>query len=220
MKVLLLEDHPIIRDNIVKLLKSRLITADSASHWEEGVLKLSHWSYDVIILDINMPIMNGKDFLKKIRKKGIMTPVLALSSNNMIWDKVEMFQLGVDDYLTKPFEFEELYMRLKAINNRKNDIIDETISIWSVEVNISLHKTYLNWEEKVFQNKQQKIIEYLIENKWYPKSKLSIMEYIWWEKEDTLNFNTVVLESHLSIIRKQLWKDFIKTIRWIWYLIP
>jgi DNA-binding response OmpR family regulator len=86
---------------------------------------LAQSSYDAVILDINMPIMNGKDFLKKIRSAGKNIPVLALTSDSMLDDKLEMFDLGVDDYLTKPFEIEELIARLKSILKRSDKKIDD-----------------------------------------------------------------------------------------------
>jgi DNA-binding response OmpR family regulator len=80
-----------------------------------------------VILDINMPEMNGKDFLKKIRKLNNQTPVLALTSNSMLEDKVEVFDLGADDYLTKPFELQELLIRVKAIAKRKQEVVSDTL---------------------------------------------------------------------------------------------
>lgn len=219
MKVLIIEDHPSIRNNIIKLLKKENCTAQWAMNWKEGLQKLLISSYDVIILDVNMPIMNGREFIQTIRNKNIDTPVLALTSNSMLDDKIDMFELWVDDYLTKPFNFWELFVRLKSLTKRKWVIKSNIEKIWNIEINYSSNKIFLDKKEVEFQNKQYKIIKYLLDNKWYPKTKIEIMEYVWWEQEENLNFNTTILESHIYIIRKKLGKNFIKTIKWVWYII-
>lgn len=219
MKVLVIEDHPSIRNNIVKLLTNLWNIAEWAIHWEEWLAKISLYDYDVIILDINMPIMNGKEFIKKMRKNNISTPVLALTSNDMLDDKINMFELWVDDYLTKPFEFEELNVRLKSLTKRKWEIKYDLYKVWDFEINNTTSKIFLKWEEIEFQNKQYNIIRYLLNNKWIPKTKKQIMEYSWWEQEENLNFDTTILETHIYMIRKKLGKKFIKTIKWIWYII-
>jgi DNA-binding response OmpR family regulator len=137
----------------------------------------------------------------------------------MLDDKIDMFELWVDDYLTKPFNFWELFVRLKSLTKRKWVIKSNIEKIWNIEINYSSNKIFLDKKEVEFQNKQYKIIKYLLDNKWYPKTKIEIMEYVWWEQEENLNFNTTILESHIYIIRKKLGKNFIKTIKWVWYII-
>ncbi|MCT4616765.1 MAG: response regulator transcription factor [Candidatus Gracilibacteria bacterium] len=219
MKVLIIEDHPSIRNNIIKLLKKENCTAQGAMNGKEGLQKLLISSYDVIILDVNMPIMNGREFIQTIRNKNIDTPVLALTSNSMLDDKIDMFELGVDDYLTKPFNFGELFVRLKSLTKRKGVIKSNIEKIGNIEINYSSNKIFLDKKEVEFQNKQYKIIKYLLDNKGYPKTKIEIMEYVWGEQEENLNFNTTILESHIYIIRKKLGKNFIKTIKGVGYII-
>lgn len=219
MKVLIIEDHPKIRENIYKFLKLNSYLPEQSSNWEEALSKILFNDYDVIILDINMPIMNGKEFIKNLRKIGKSVPVIALSSNSMLDDKLEMFELWVDDYLTKPFELKELEARIKALWKRKDIILEDNISIWNVEINITKHKVFLDWKELELSNKEYMIIEFLVINKWYPKSKNQILEKVWWELEENLNLSSVTLEAHISTIRKKIWKTFIKTIKWVGYII-
>lgn len=86
-----------------------------------------HAHYDVIILDMNMPIMDGRTFIEKIRKDGHQIPVLVLTSNSLLDDKVTMFDLGADDYVTKPFELRELEARVIALGRRKEKIIESSV---------------------------------------------------------------------------------------------
>jgi DNA-binding response OmpR family regulator len=220
MKILIIDDHPWIRNGLIKLLISKWYIAEWVSNGAQWLERLKSHSFDVIILDINMPVMNGKDFIQRLRIQWESIPVLALTSDSLLEDKIEMFDLGVDDYLVKPFEFDELYVRLKVLSKRKWEIIKNIIEIWDISIDIDASKVFINKIEVFFQNKQYWIIRYLVKNRGYPKNKLEIMAYAWGEKEENLQFNTVALESHIYLIRKRLGKDFIKTVKWIWYLIP
>lgn len=220
MKILVVEDNKILRENIIFLLKKNNYLWEWALNWEDALEKVSNSNFDLIILDINMPFMDGKTFLKKIREKWIETWVIVLTSNSMLEDKLELFENWVDDYMTKPFEIDELLARIKTILRRwKKDILEETKKIWDIIVNYSSKKIFLKWEEIIFTVKQYLIIEFLSKNFWYPQTKLKIMEYVWWEAEENLEIDSTTLESHIYSIRKKLWKNFIKTIKWIWYII-
>lgn len=219
MKILIIEDHPKIRENISKYLKIVWYVAETAINWLEAIEKLRYNLYDVIILDINMPIMNGREFILKLRKQGNNIPVIVLTSNSMLEDKVEMFDLWVDDYITKPFELKELELRIKSIARRKNMELQELINIWEIEINLSKHKVFLKKEEIELSNKEYLIVEFLSINRWYPKSKVQILEHVWWEQEENLNLSSVTLEAHISVIRKKISKTFIKTIKWVGYII-
>lgn len=219
MKILVVEDNKNLRENIIFLLKKNNYLAEGSFCWENALKKLYSSDYDAIILDINMPIMDGKEFLKKIREDWKNTPIIALTANSMLEDKLELFDLWVDDYMTKPFEIEELIARIKSILKRWNNKIENIKQIWNISINFDSKKILLNWEEQIFTYKQYLIIELLAKNLWYPQNKVKIMEYVWWESEENLEFDSTTLESHIYSIRKKLGKNFIKTIKWIWYII-
>ncbi len=219
MKILVVEDHPKIRENIITFLKLNNFVAEWAVHGEEALEKVGVWKYDVIVLDINMPVMNGKQFLQALKVSGKSIPVLALTSNSMLEDKLEMFELGVQDYMTKPFELKELLVRIQVLGSRKENIKEETIIIWDIEINVSKHKIYKKKKELEIWNKEYLIIELLALNKWYPQSKVTLLEKVWGEQEENLNLNSTTLEAHISVLRKKIWKSFIKTIKGVWYVI-
>lgn len=219
MKILVVEDNKNLRENLVFLLKKNNYLAEEAFCWEEAVNKLYSSNYDAIILDINMPIMDWKSFVKKIRTDGKNIPIIALTSNSMLEDKLEAFDLGVDDYMTKPFEMEELLARLKSILKRSEKKIENTKEIWDLMINFSSKKIFFKQEEINLTYKQYLLIEFLAKNFWYPQTKIKIMEYVWWEDEENLEFNSTTLESHIYSLRKKFWKNFIKTIKWIWYIM-
>ena len=219
MKILIIEDHPKLRENIAKYLKANSYLPETAFNWQEALEKIAFSKYDLIVLDINMPIMDGRKFMKKFREFNKKTPVIALTSNSMLDDKVEMFELWVDDYLTKPFELKELELRIKSLLSRKENIIDDIFKIWDIVINYSQKKVYKNDLLIELSNKEYLIIEFLTKNKWYPKTKVQLLEHVWWEQEENLELSSTTLEAHISTIRKKLNNNFIKTIRWVGYII-
>lgn len=219
MKILVVEDHPKIRQNIVKYLNIKWFRAEESIHGEDAKQKIKDNTYDVIVLDVNMPLLNWKDFTKYVRETWNNIPIIALTSNSLLDDKLEMFSLWVDDYLTKPFEFEELEARIKALLKRKDKDIKNDLKFRDIVVDIDKHKVFKNWKEVDLGNKEYMILEFLFMNQNYPKSKIAILEHVWWEQEENLNLWSVTLEAHISMLRKKLWKDLIKTIKWVWYVI-
>ncbi len=219
MKVLIIEDNFKLRENILKYLKLNFILSEEAKDWIEWIKKISNSNYDVIILDINMPYMNWKEFITQARLSWNKTPVLVLTSNSMLNDKLEMFNLWADDYITKPFELAELLARIKVLSKRKEEILPNLINIWDFKFDLNKRKVFIKNKEIELWNKEFRIVEFLILNKWLPKNKTQILEHVWWEQEENLDLNSVTLEAHISYLRKKLWKNFIKTIKWVWYVI-
>jgi len=230
MKILIIEDNPNLRENLLFLLKKNNFLAEWVLHGKEALEKIRKNSYDAVVLDINLPIMNGKEFLKILRSSWNNIPVIALTSDSLLSDKLEVFELWVDDYMTKPYEIDELVMRLKAILKRTEKIIEDKVIIQKFEINFSKSKIFTSPQPSPLQEREQKIeinfphkqyliIEYLAKNKWFPIAKIKLMEYVWGEAEENLEFNSTTLESHIYAIRKKLGKSFVKTIKWVGYII-
>ncbi len=220
MKILIIEDHPKIRANIIEYLTLKDYTAEWAVHGEEA-MEMLHANYDIIVLDMNMPVMDGASFIKQLRKSGDQTPVIVLTSNSLLSDKITMFDLGADDYVMKPFEMRELEARIIALGRRKNKTIEEIVDFGEWEYMIDLGRKFVKkWANKIeLSHKEYGILEYLVRNKTYPKSKIDILEAVWWMREAELAMNSVTLEAHISTIRKKLWKSIITTLKWTWYLV-
>ncbi len=218
MKILIIEDHPKIRGNIIEYFSIKWYTAEWAVHGEDA-LHMLHAHYDVIILDMNMPIMDGKVFIQKMREMWYETPVIVTTSNSLIDDKVTMFDLGADDYVTKPFDMRELEARIIALGRRKEKKIEENIefSEYTIETGKKIIKKWDKIQE--ITGKEYGIIEYLVRNKWYPKSKSDILEAVWWLREAELAMNSITVEAHISTIRKKLGKWVIETMKWVGYVI-
>ena len=136
MKILIIDDHPKIRENLSRFFTLQNISSDTAPTGEGGLAKIRENSFDLILLDMNMPIMGGRDFLRAFRAIDTTTPVLVLTSDNQVGDIVEVLDLGADDYLTKPFAFEELLARIHAMTRRRGSIIETTIKYGPYIINL------------------------------------------------------------------------------------
>ena len=220
MRILLIEDEEILSNTIKNVLKDDY-EVDQAFDGIEGELYAKQDIYDAIILDLMLPEKNGYEVLAEIRKEKIMTPVIILTAKDGLNDKLQGFQKGADDYLTKPFEKEELKARIMAIARRNNlDFYKNEITFMDLKIDLSARKAYVGDKELNLQGKQFDMIEYLVNYKDRILTKDQIFDKIWgFESETTTN----VVEVYASGIRKELKKygydKFFKTIRGAGYMI-
>ena len=220
MRILLIEDEEILSNTIKNVLKDDY-EVDQAFDGIEGELYAKQDIYDAIILDLMLPEKNGYEVLAEIRKEKIMTPVIILTAKDGLNDKLQGFQKGADDYLTKPFEKEELKARIMAIARRNNlDFYKNEITFMDLKIDLSTRKAYVGDKELNLQGKQFDMLEYLVNYKDRILTKDQIFDKIWgFESETTTN----VVEVYASGIRKELKKygydKFFKTIRGAGYMI-
>lgn len=220
MQILIIEDDKILSDTIKQCLKNKY-QVEQAFDGQEGVLFANQDIYDVIILDIMMPIMNGYEVLVELRKQKIFTPVLILTAKDALEDKIKGFNSGADDYLVKPFEKEELIVRIDAMIRRNNrNYFKNELEFEEIKLDLSSRKAFINDNEISLQGKQFDMLEYLLNYKDKIITKEQIFDKIWGFNSDT---TTNVVEVYASGIRKELKKygcdKYFKTIRGVGYMI-
>jgi len=220
MKILLVEDNVRLSELVKKnLIKSGFVT-DIAKDIEEAVHNLKSYSYDAIVLDLNLPDGNGMSFLKQIRDKKNQIPVIILTANIDFNNKIKGLNIGADDYLTKPFKHEELVARLKAILRRPNDYLEQKINIKNVSFDTDNYQLKINDIIVKIAKKESIILEILLKkyNKTVTKNELLDKSY---EIDKEINSNS--LEVSLHRLRKILEKSEsaleIKNLRGIGYII-
>ena len=220
MKVLIVEDDKILSDTIKQCIEKKY-SVEQAFDGYEGYMFAKENIYDIIILDLMMPEMNGYDLLSKLRKEEIFTPVLILSAKDSLNDKVKGLSIGADDYLAKPFEREELLARLEALIRRNHGFYaNSTIEFKDLKMNLENRKVYIKDKEINLQGKQFDLLEYLIHSKNTIITKEQIFDKIWGFDSDT---STNVIEVYASALRKELKKygydKYIKTLRGVGYIL-
>lgn len=219
MRVLIIEDDKILAKTVEQCIGSKY-DVDHAYDGEEGVLYAKQEIYDVIILDIMLPIMDGYGVLSELRNNKIYTPVLILTAKDGIGDKVKGFRYGADDFLVKPFNREELIVRLEALIRRANgNYYDNIIEYKGLVLDLNSRKIQAGDKEIILQGKQFDVLEYLIKSKNTIITKEQIFDKIWgFDSETTTN----VIEVYASGLRKELKKigydKYLKTIRGVGYI--
>lgn len=171
----------------------------------------------MIILDLWLPDIDGNQVCERIRESGRNIPILILTARNMIWDKIAWFKSGADDYLTKPFDYEELLVRIHALIRRDHSIKATKIELWDLQI-------HSDTKQVVFQNTpvhlsqlEFDLLLYLVKNRGKIISKETLLEKVWWEYDSFKMSRTV--DVYIGYLRKKLSKDIIQTIRWEWYII-
>jgi transcriptional activator protein copR len=223
MRILVVEDEKKINDIIVKTLKQEKYGVDSCFDGEEALDYIFSVEYDIILLDIMLPKKNGFEVMESMRKKGIKTPVLFLTARDQIEDRVKGLDLGADDYLVKPFAFEELLARIRVVL-RKNSVSGEDsgniLKIANLTVDCNKHEVLRDEISIKLSAKEFSILEYMMRNKGRVVSKEKIEEHVWdFDYEGGSN----IVEVYIKFLRKKIDNDFspklIHTIRRVGYVL-
>lgn len=220
MKILLVEDDPILSDSIKDVLKE-LGEIYQAYDGSEAVYEGERGIYDLIILDLMIPEMSGEAVLTNLREKQIYTPVLILTAKDSFEDKINGFQIGADDYLTKPFHREELFLRVQALLRRSLGLHEgNEIEEQGLVINLKNRRVTFGDVEIVLQGKEFDLLTYMLQNKGRIITKDQLFDRIWGFQSDT---TLTVVEVYMSNLRKHL-KPFgldvwIKTLRNVGYIL-
>ncbi|MBP6827316.1 MAG: response regulator transcription factor [Saprospiraceae bacterium] len=209
MKVLLIEDEPKMNRSLKKGLEEHLIDVDTALDGHTGRLLAESNDYSVIISDVVMPELNGIDLLRAIRKNGNQTPVILLTALGQTDDKVSGFEAGADDYLTKPFEFRELLMRIRALARRtaEKSAPQQVLRFADLEMNLSTKEFFRDSQRIQLTPKEFALMEFLMRNPGRVIPKTEISEQVWNLHFDT---GTNFVEVYVNFLRKKIEKGFAK----------
>ena len=220
MRILIVEDEKKVAAFIKKGLEEETYAVDIATDGEEGLYLGEQNQYDLIILDLMLPKINGLDILSSLRSKEIETPILLLTAKDSVEDKVKGLNQGADDYLTKPFAFSELLARIRVLLRRGKAEPKTTLEIADLTLNLVSHKVSRGNEEIELTGKEYSLLEYFMRNQEKVLTRTMIAEHVWDYNFDTF---TNVIDVYVNHLRKKIDKNFsnklLHTLRGVGYVM-
>lgn len=207
MRVLVVEDEQRIARSIKKGLELERYAVDLAFTGTEGFSLASSEDYDLIILDLMLPEMDGVEICRKLREKKIETPILMLTAKSQIDEKISGLNAGADDYLTKPFSFEELLARMRALSRRPKQLLQSVLEYKTLSLDTSSFEVKRNKVSVSLSSKEFALLEYLMRNQKKILTKDQIIRHVWDYDADILP-NTI--EVYIRNLRKKIDEPFHK----------
>jgi len=201
MNVLIVDDEKDLTRALSAILIQHNYAVDCAFNGEDGLNYALSSIYDVIVLDVMMPKMNGFEMLKRLRAKKIETPVLMLTAKTDVADKIDGLNIGADDYLTKPFDTQELLARIKALLRRSSQYKDNALSVGNTVLDRDTYELVVGEKKITLGKKEFQIMEILMINAGKCVEKERLIEKIWGYDSDA-EYNTI--EVYISFLRKKL----------------
>ena len=219
IKLLLVEDDLSLSNSVFDFLDD-FADVMQVFDGDEGLYEAESGVYDLILLDLMLPEKNGFQVLKELREKGITTPVLIMTARESLDDKGHGFELGADDYLTKPFYLEELKMRIQALLKRSGKLTNNTLVYGDISVDTSINSVTVNGENVELLGKEFELLMYFLQNQNVILPKTQIFDGLWGFDSDT---TISVVEVYVSKIRKKLkgtsFVENLQTLRSVGYIL-
>jgi two-component system OmpR family response regulator len=209
MRLLLIEDDQLLSRSLSAGLREENYAVDTADDGETGLFKATEFDYDCIILDGMLPVFDGWEVLRRLRPVK-STPVLMLTARDAVPDRVRGLDAGADDYLTKPFDSEELLARIRALIRRSSGQASNLIEVGAIAIDTAARTVSHQGQEIALTAREYALVEYLALHRGHVVSRSELYEHLFDEDDDTLSN---LLDVHVSNIRKKLGPDFITTRR-------
>ncbi len=220
MKVLVIEDDPTVGQFVKRGLEEARYTVDLVADGEEGEQLAKSQPYDVVVLDLRLPGRSGQQVLRNLRARGFEKPVLVLTAQDAVDAKVETLRAGADDYVTKPFAFEELLARVEALARRPRAIVSPKITVADLEVDLDAREVRRAGQAIELTPKEFLVLEYLARHAGRVLSRTLITEYAWGYHFDP---GTNIVDVVINHLRKKIDaphdKKLITTVRGVGYVL-
>ncbi|HEY5945794.1 MAG TPA: response regulator transcription factor [Kofleriaceae bacterium] len=201
MRALVVEDYAVLRDSLAQGLRDSGYAVDATGEGREGLWYAENHPYDVIVLDLMLPGLGGLDLLKKLRASGNTTPVLILTARDAIADRVAGLDLGADDYMVKPFAFDELVARLRALVRRRYAQVDSVLRIEDLEIDTRARRVRRAGQIVGLSAREYALLEYLAHRAGHIVSRTELWDHAY---DEAAEANSNVLDVHISHLRRKI----------------
>jgi len=201
MRVLIVEDYAVLRDSLAKGLRDLRYAVDTTGEGREGLWYAENHPYDAIVLDLMLPGMSGLDLLRKLRATGNTTPVLVLTARDAVADRVSGLDLGADDYMVKPFAFDELVARLRALVRRRYAHVEAIIRVVDLEIDTRARRVRRAGQVVALSAREYALLEYLAHRAGHIVSRTELWDHAYDEAAEP---NSNVLDVHISHLRRKI----------------
>jgi two-component system OmpR family response regulator len=215
MRILIVEDEPDLLTSLSRSLRDDGYAVDTAPDGEEGLYKAENYDYDAVVLDIMLPVMDGWEVLRRMRKTR-KTPVLMLTARDAVRDRVRGLDSGADDYLVKPFDLYELLARVRSLIRRSANQPQSLIHLGEVVIDTAARTVLRAGEAVVLTAREYSLLEFLAVHRGKVVTRTQLYDHLFDENDSTLSN---LLDVHVSNIRKKLGHEFITTRRGHGYCI-
>lgn len=209
MRILVIEDEPKLNKGLVTGLQGRGYAVDSALDGEEGEYLAKTNSYDVVVLDVMLPKRDGWEVCRRLRSAGVSTPILFLTAKDATEERVHGLDIGGDDYLVKPFAFEELAARVRSLLRRPHAVLADKLELDGIQLDTRAQLLTVEGKAVDLTLREYGLIEYLLRNKGTVVTREDILEHVWDRFFDSLSN---VVDVHLKNLRKKLPARYAKRI--------
>ena len=220
MRILIVEDEAAIAQAVKKMLEHEGFAVDWLSDGNEARQRISLYrkEYDLVILDLMLPGISGYDICRSVREDGVNMPILILTARDLVHDKVSLLDTGADDYLVKPFSFEELFARIKALLRRPKEVLPVALSVGTLMLDTKTRKVSFGKKVLDLTTKEYALLEYLMRHPDEVVDRERIMDHLWGFEFDS--FSNVV-DVHIKNLRKKLdpkkGRAILETVRGVGY---
>ena len=222
MKILVVDDEPDLLEQLRETLTSQKYDVDTVADGESALDKLFDNPYDLVILDIMLPKVDGLSILREIRKAKVNTPVLMLTTKGSVEDKIEGLDQGADDYLAKPFAIAELMARIRSLLRRASDHRAPLLTVSDIALNTKTRRVIKSGESLELTPKEFSILEFLLYNQNRVVSRFTLAEHVWGDQFDPFTMSNFI-DVHIKNLRRKIGdtdkRKIIRTIRGIGFII-
>jgi two-component system, OmpR family, response regulator len=220
MKILAIEDDRTVGQYVKRGLEEQRFHVDLAADGLEGLRLASGGQYDLIILDLRLPEMSGLEVLRNLRDRGLTVPILVLTAQDTVDFKVQALRTGADDYVTKPFSFEELLARVEALGRRPQQLKSPVLRVLDLELDTSTHEARRGADPIELTPKEYTVLEYLMRHTGRVMSRTLITEYAWdYHFDPGTNIVDVVINRLRKKIDSGHARKLIHTVRGVGYTV-